>query len=162
MEYDAAIIGGGSAGYAAARTCAAAGLKTVVIEGGKEVGGLCILRGCMPTKALLHSAEVLHTVRHAATNGIQTGEVAFRLEEIIARKDKLIQEFADYRRGQLESKRFDFIRANVAVVTNASSLRSPSAPGNRDLWACPLRRREQHPPNRSYRYCRSHRFPDRR
>ncbi|MGA2556993.1 MAG: FAD-dependent oxidoreductase, partial [Verrucomicrobiota bacterium] len=47
FSYDAAILGGGSAGYAAARTAAAAGLRTVVIEGGPEMGGLCLLRGCM-------------------------------------------------------------------------------------------------------------------
>ena len=44
-DYDVAILGGGSAGYAAARTAAGAGLKTAVIEGAKEAGGLCILRG---------------------------------------------------------------------------------------------------------------------
>jgi len=56
MEYDFAVIGGGSAGYAGARTAVDLGLKTVVVEGGLEVGGLCILRGCMPSKTLLESA----------------------------------------------------------------------------------------------------------
>jgi pyruvate/2-oxoglutarate dehydrogenase complex dihydrolipoamide dehydrogenase (E3) component len=65
FDYDVAIIGGGSGGYAAARTTAAAGLKTALLEGGEEVGGLCILRGCMPTKALLYAAEVLHLAGHA-------------------------------------------------------------------------------------------------
>ena len=60
FDFDVAIIGGGSGGYAAARTVAGAGLRTVVIEGGKEIGGLCILRGCMPTKALLYATEVKH------------------------------------------------------------------------------------------------------
>lgn len=54
FDCDVAILGGGSAGYAAARTDAGEGLKTVVIEGGSEIGGLCILRGCMPSKALLY------------------------------------------------------------------------------------------------------------
>ena len=67
--WDVAIVGGGSAGYAAARTAAKEGLKTVVIEGGDEVGGLCILRGCMPSKALLYAAEVLHLARTAGTWG---------------------------------------------------------------------------------------------
>lgn len=115
-EYQIAIIGGGSGGYAAARTCAAAGLKTVVLEGGEQVGGLCILRGCMPTKALLYSAEVLHLSRNSAPLGIRTGEISFDIQEIVARKDKLIQEFADYRQSQLESKRFDFIRANASFA----------------------------------------------
>ena len=65
FDFDVAVIGGGSGGYAAARTTAAGGLKTVVIEGGKEVGGLCILRGCMPTKAMLYAAEVKHLAENA-------------------------------------------------------------------------------------------------
>src|SRR5665213_4203187 len=52
FDYDVAVIGGGSAGYAAAKTAADAGLKTVIIESAHELGGLCILRGCMPSKAL--------------------------------------------------------------------------------------------------------------
>ena len=65
-RYDLAVIGGGSAGYAAARTALDHGMKPVVIEGGAKVGGLCILRGCMPTKALLYAAEVMHLSREAA------------------------------------------------------------------------------------------------
>jgi pyruvate/2-oxoglutarate dehydrogenase complex dihydrolipoamide dehydrogenase (E3) component len=114
MDYDVAIIGGGSAGYAAARTCAAGGLKTVVLEGGEQVGGLCILRGCMPTKALLQSAEVLHTVERSSIFGVRASDVAPDIKQIIARKDRLVKEFADYRQGQLESRRFDFTRANAA------------------------------------------------
>ncbi|HEV8543753.1 MAG TPA: NAD(P)/FAD-dependent oxidoreductase [Verrucomicrobiae bacterium] len=113
-EYDVAIIGGGSGGYAAARTCAVGGLKTVVLEGGKEVGGLCILRGCMPTKALLYSAEVLHLVRSAMLFGVHPRDICFDAREMVARKDRLIREFAQYREEQLESKRFDFIRANAS------------------------------------------------
>jgi pyruvate/2-oxoglutarate dehydrogenase complex dihydrolipoamide dehydrogenase (E3) component len=112
-EYDVAIIGGGSAGYAAARTCAGAGLKTVVIEGGKEVGGLCILRGCMPTKALLYSAEVLHLAKSSMVFGLGPECIRFDWQDILARKNRLIQEFADYRRSQLENGKFDFIRAHA-------------------------------------------------
>src|SRR5689334_19803125 len=114
MDYDVAIIGGGSAGYAAARTCAAARLKTVVLEGGQEVGGLCILRGCMPTKALLHSAEVLHAVERSAIFGVRASEIAPDVRQMMARKDRLIKEFAAYRRDQLESRKFDFIRAHAS------------------------------------------------
>ncbi|HBZ84578.1 MAG TPA: dihydrolipoamide dehydrogenase, partial [Verrucomicrobia subdivision 6 bacterium] len=55
--FDLAILGGGSAGYAAARTAAGLGMRVAVVEGGKRVGGLCILRGCMPTKTMLESAH---------------------------------------------------------------------------------------------------------
>ncbi|HSU52610.1 MAG TPA: FAD-dependent oxidoreductase, partial [Candidatus Dormibacteraeota bacterium] len=81
-EYDLAIIGGGSGGYAAARTAAASGLKTAVIEGGEEVGGLCILRGCMPTKALLYAAEVMHMAGHAEPWGIRAEDVSFNFAQV--------------------------------------------------------------------------------
>jgi len=112
-ELDVAIIGGGSGGYAAARTAAKAGLNTAVIEGGDEVGGLCILRGCMPTKTLLYAAEVMHLTRHAPTWGIQPGDASFDFKKVMARKNALIQSFADYRVNQLTDHRFEFIRARA-------------------------------------------------
>ena len=115
-EFDVAVIGGGSGGYAAARTASDAGLKTVVIEGGKEVGGLCILRGCMPTKALLYAAEVLHLAGHARPWGIHASKVGFDFAKVMARKDALILDFADYRRQQLAGGKFKFIRARARFL----------------------------------------------
>ena len=100
LEYDVAIVGGGSAGYAAARTAAGAGLRAVVIEGGAEVGGLCILRGCMPSKALLFTAEVLHLARAGATWGLRIPKAGFDFAKVMARKRAMVKEFADYRREQ--------------------------------------------------------------
>jgi dihydrolipoamide dehydrogenase len=111
-EYDVAVVGGGSGGYTAARTAAAAGLKTVVIEGGEEIGGLCILRGCMPTKALLYAAEVMHIASHPDAWGIRT-EVSFDFTKVMARKNALIKDFADYRVQQLTNGKFKFIRAQA-------------------------------------------------
>src|SRR6516225_732222 len=91
FDYDLAIVGGGSAGYAAARTAAELGLKTVVVEGGEEVGGLCILRGCMPTKALLYAAEVMHLASHPQPWGVRTEDVTFNFSQVMARKDNLIR-----------------------------------------------------------------------
>jgi len=116
FDYDVAILGGGSAGYAAARTAADAGLRTVVVEGGEEVGGLCILRGCMPTKALLYAAEVMHLASHPQPWGIRTGKISFDFKKVMARKNALIKDFADYRVRQLNGKRFKFIRANARFV----------------------------------------------
>jgi len=112
-EYDLAVIGGGSAGYAAARTAAREGLKTVVIEGGEEIGGLCILRGCMPTKALLYAAEVMHLASHAHPWGIRAEEVGFNFSHVMARKNAVIKDFADFRRDQLLGGKFDFRRAQA-------------------------------------------------
>ncbi len=116
FDYDVAILGGGSAGYAAARTAAGAGLKTIVIEGGEEVGGLCILRGCMPTKALLYAAEVMHLASHSGPWGIHAGKVGFDFKKVMARKNLLIKDFADYRVKQLNTGKFKFIRANARFV----------------------------------------------
>jgi len=116
FDFDVAVIGGGSGGYAAARTAAAGALKTVVIEGGKEVGGLCILRGCMPTKALLYAAEVKHLAEHAPTWGVRAGKVTFNFPKVMARKEAQIDDFAGYRVKQLNSGRFKFIRAAAKFV----------------------------------------------
>jgi len=113
---DVAVIGGGSGGYAAARTAAAGGLKTVVVEGGKEVGGLCILRGCMPTKALLYAAEVKHLAEHAPTWGVKASKVSFDFNRVMARKNAQIKDFADFRAQQLNDGRFKFIRANACFI----------------------------------------------
>jgi pyruvate/2-oxoglutarate dehydrogenase complex dihydrolipoamide dehydrogenase (E3) component len=113
FDFDVAVIGGGSGGYAAARTAANAGLRTVVIEGGKEIGGLCILRGCMPTKALLYAAEVKQIAQHPEVWGIHSQKVTFDFHEVMARKNSLIKGFADYRAQQLTEGTFKFIRANA-------------------------------------------------
>jgi pyruvate/2-oxoglutarate dehydrogenase complex dihydrolipoamide dehydrogenase (E3) component len=115
-EYDFVVIGGGSGGYAAARTAVSLGLSTVVIEGGEEVGGLCILRGCMPSKTLIESANRYRTLRHAGEFGLSAEKIGFDAGKIIARKKRLIAEFADYRKGQLEDGRFDFIRGHAEFL----------------------------------------------
>ena len=115
-DFDLAVIGGGSGGYAAARTAVAASLKTVVVEGGEEVGGLCILRGCMPTKALLYAAEVKHLSEHAATWGVRVGKVSFDFAKVMARKNLMIKDFSDFRAQQLNAGKFKFIRANASFL----------------------------------------------
>jgi pyruvate/2-oxoglutarate dehydrogenase complex dihydrolipoamide dehydrogenase (E3) component len=99
------VIGGGSAGYAAARPAAELGLKTVVIDGAEELGGLCILRGCMPSKTLIETANAALKVRHAAEFGVQAELKGVDTATVRARKRKLIAEFADYRAGQLADGR---------------------------------------------------------
>ena len=67
--HDVIVIGGGSAGYAAARTARDAGADVAIVDQG-PLGGLCILRGCMPTKAILRSAEVAALLRRAKEFGL--------------------------------------------------------------------------------------------
>ncbi|HET8624358.1 MAG TPA: dihydrolipoyl dehydrogenase [Gemmatimonadales bacterium] len=73
--FDVIVIGGGPAGYVCAIRCAQLGLSTAVVER-EKLGGVCVNIGCIPTKALLHSAYILNTIRHGAKDlGIETGEV---------------------------------------------------------------------------------------
>ena len=110
MNYDFVVIGGGSAGYAAARSAVGLGLNTAVIDGAEELGGLCILRGCMPSKTLLASAARAVSVRRAAEFGLRAGTLEVKGDEILARKQRLIADFAEYRRQQLHDGKFALIR----------------------------------------------------
>jgi pyruvate/2-oxoglutarate dehydrogenase complex dihydrolipoamide dehydrogenase (E3) component len=103
--HDVIVIGGGSAGYAAARTARDAGADVAIVDQG-PLGGLCILRGCMPTKAILRSAEVASVLRRAKEFGLSPVSVHADLSAIVDRKDRLVREFADYRIQQLHDPRF--------------------------------------------------------
>ncbi|MFM8790504.1 MAG: FAD-dependent oxidoreductase, partial [Chthoniobacterales bacterium] len=120
-EFDFVVVGGGSAGYAAARTAASEGLRTAVIDGSEELGGLCILRGCMPSKTLIESANRLQDMREAEEFGLRAKDIGFDGAKIIERKRRLIAEFARYRAEQLESGKFELIRGH-AKFTNANEL----------------------------------------
>src|SRR5713101_2618355 len=84
MNYDIIVVGGGPGGYVAAIRAAQLGLKTAIVER-ESLGGICLNWGCIPTKALLRTAEVLETFRHAKEFGITVGEVTPDFAAIIAR-----------------------------------------------------------------------------
>ena len=81
-EYDIAVIGGGPGGYTAAIRASQLGLKATVIEKA-ELGGTCLNWGCIPTKSLLHAADVLRAVQTADELGIKTGKVNFDLSKMV-------------------------------------------------------------------------------
>lgn len=95
-RHDLIVIGAGSAGYAAARTARDVGCDVALVDTG-PLGGLCILRGCMPSKALLASSDALQDARDARALGIDVGSVGVRMPFIAERKRTLVREFADYR-----------------------------------------------------------------
>lgn len=115
-HYDFAVIGGGSAGFNAARVAGSLGLKTAIIDGAKELGGLCILRGCMPSKTLLYMAEVLHLAQKGATFGLKIPSARADMKAIHARKKRIIDDFASYRNRALESGGFDLLRAHARFL----------------------------------------------
>lgn len=116
MTYDFLVLGGGSAGFNAARVAVSLGLRTAVVDGAKELGGLCILRGCMPSKTLLYMAEILHLAQKGKTFGLKIPSARADMKAIHARKIKIIGEFAAYRQQALAAAKFDLIRAHACFV----------------------------------------------
>ena len=113
---DFAVLGGGSAGFNAARVAVSLGLQTVVVDGARALGGLCILRGCMPSKTLLYMAEVLHLAQKGKSFGLKIPSARADMKAIHARKKKIIANFAGYRRRALLSGKFDLIRAHASFL----------------------------------------------
>ncbi len=89
-KYDLAIIGSGPGGYVAAIRAGQLGLKTVVVEKDAPLGGTCLLIGCIPTKVLLHHADLYEHFKRAAEFGFEVKDVAVNWPAILARKDKII------------------------------------------------------------------------
>ena len=116
QKFDCIVIGGGSAGYAAARTARGYGLRVAVVDGAPELGGLCILRGCMPSKTLIESANRFYSMRRAGEFGLRAENLRVLPEEIRERKRRLIAEFASYRAGQLEDGRFSLFRGQARFL----------------------------------------------
>ncbi len=88
-SFDVIILGGGTGGYVAAIRAAQLGLKTALVDAGR-VGGTCLHRGCIPTKALLHTAELLHTFQHREEYGLKADNVGLDYAKAMAKKDKVV------------------------------------------------------------------------
>ncbi|MBP2256456.1 dihydrolipoyl dehydrogenase [Virgibacillus alimentarius] len=88
-EYDLVVLGGGTGGYVAAIRASQLGLKVAMVEK-EKLGGTCLHRGCIPSKALLRSAEVYKQTKEASNYGIYTKETNFNFTKVQERKDKII------------------------------------------------------------------------
>ena len=90
--YDVSIIGSGPGGYVAAIRAAQLGLSVQVIELEPRLGGVCTLRGCIPTKALLHTADLLEEARHGADVGVAAREVRLEMAGAQKHKEKVVRQ----------------------------------------------------------------------
>ena len=116
MEFDVAVLGGGSAGYAAASSAQSHGAKVAIVDPG-PLGGLCILRGCMPTKTILRSSDIIALMRRAQEFGLLPVKASADLAAINDRKNQLIREFTDYRVEQLKNPRFTLIQEKAEFIS---------------------------------------------
>ena len=107
-NYDLVILGGGTAGYAAAFRAATLGMSVALIERDK-VGGTCLHRGCVPTKALLHAAEVAETAKSAEQFGIKAEFQGIDIEGVLAYKDDVISKNYKGLQGLVKVRGIDYI-----------------------------------------------------
>ncbi|MGB3101604.1 MAG: FAD-dependent oxidoreductase, partial [Psychrobacillus psychrotolerans] len=126
-DYDVVIIGGGTGGYVAAIRSAQLGLTTAIIEKG-NLGGTCLHKGCIPSKALLRSAEVYATTKnHAADFGVNTGEVTLDFSRVQARKESIVNQLHQGVQGLMKKGKIDVYEGTGRML--GPSIFSPSPGG---------------------------------
>jgi dihydrolipoamide dehydrogenase len=130
---DLVVIGSGPGGYVAAIRAAQLGLRVGVVEKDPKLGGTCLHRGCIPTKALLQTAGLLDKARHASDFGVETGEVRLDLEGARSFKTGVVERNAKgieflFKKGGIQTfhGRGRLVGRNEVEVTDAS--------GSRTLW----------------------------
>lgn len=117
-RFDIAVIGSGPGGYPAAIKAAQNG-KTVALIEAKEAGGTCLNRGCIPSKTLIASAEVLHKIQEAEDFGIKVGSVSFDYSKMVDRKDSVV--------GQIRKSLEGLIASNkITMFSGFGKLTSPT------------------------------------
>ncbi|CUH94759.1 hypothetical protein P22_0825 [Propionispora sp. 2/2-37] len=119
-DYQMVVLGGGPGGYVAAIRAAQCGLKTALIEK-DALGGTCLNRGCIPTKALLRSAEVYETIHKAGEFGIAVSNVSSDIKAVFARKDRIVKGLVGGIKGLLQANKVD-VFAGAGKVLNPNEL----------------------------------------
>ncbi len=129
-HFEFVVIGGGSAGYAAARKAREKCASVAIIDGAPHLGGLCILRGCMPSKTLIYTAEVLHLAQRGREFGLKIPEAHADMDAIHRRKLEVNPLFPALRSAptavsgaarekQIPSSDMPHVWANTICVTGA-------------------------------------------
>ena len=115
-EFDLVILGGGSGGYACALRGAQLGLSVVLIEQDK-LGGTCLHRGCIPTKALLHAGEIADDTRHAAEFGVNAQFISIDMLAVNAYKDGVISKLHKGLQGLVKSRNITYVEGTGRLVS---------------------------------------------
>jgi dihydrolipoamide dehydrogenase len=115
-QFDLVILGGGSGGYACALRAAQLGKNVALIESGK-LGGTCLHRGCIPTKALLHSGEIADSAREASTFGVNAQFLSMDMVAVNAYKDGVISKLHKGLQGLVKSRNITFVDGHGRLVS---------------------------------------------
>jgi dihydrolipoamide dehydrogenase len=132
-RFDVVVIGSGPGGYSAAIRCAQKGESVAVVEKA-EIGGTCLNRGCIPSKALLASAEVLLQARNAAAMGVDIPSASPNWAKMQQRKDAIVAGFRKGLTGLIQANRIKVFTGR-GVVTSANNITVESATGNIEIEA---------------------------
>ena len=119
---DVAVVGGGPGGYAAAFLAADLGLTTALVDPEVNPGGVCVYRGCIPSKALLHVANLLGESRHAEAWGITFGDPTIDLNKLRAFKDQVVARLTSGTGLLAKSRKVQYLQG-LAELIDANTLR---------------------------------------
>jgi dihydrolipoamide dehydrogenase len=137
-EYDVIIIGAGTGGYVAAIRAAQLGLKVAVVEKQNALGGTCLLRGCIPTKALLEHAHAFKVVQNAKEWGITIGDPSgsapaparINMTQVHARKDRIVTGLTKGVEFLFKKNKIDWIRGTARLTGGSGGPGNPGSPGS--------------------------------
>ncbi|MDQ3941405.1 MAG: FAD-dependent oxidoreductase, partial [Actinomycetota bacterium] len=132
-SFDVVILGGGNAGYSAAFRAAGLGLSVAMVEKDK-VGGTCLHRGCIPTKALLHAADLVDEIRHAGDFGIQVQEPQVDWGRVLSFKDSVVGRMYKGLSGLVTRRKIELVEGE-GRLSDARTVTVRTADGSRDLTA---------------------------
>ena len=132
--YDVAIIGSGPGGYVAAIRAAQLGMSVLIVEREGRLGGVCTLRGCIPTKALLHTADLLEGARHGAEVGVSAREVKLELSAAMKHKEKVVRQSSNGVAYLMKKNRVD-VAIGFGRIAAPGNLSVTSADGGQTLFA---------------------------
>lgn len=132
-DYQLLIIGAGPGGYVAALHAAKRGLRTAVIEN-REVGGTCLNRGCIPTKTLLHSSEIIAGINGGEKFGVGAERVHFDMSAIFARKREVSAKLSGGIEGMFKAAKVDLLRG-TGTVTGSGTVKFVGEEGEKVITA---------------------------
>lgn len=135
QQFDLGIIGGGPAGYTAAFQARSKGLSVVLFEKDK-VGGVCLNRGCIPTKAILHSAELYEEMKSATELGITAENLSFDYSKVVERKDKIVEKLRKSLELSLKNSGVVVVNAEAKIPSHTMKDGENQVFANEEIYEC--------------------------